>query len=88
MSQKTTSLDIQKGKGSRVDISTVFPMVLTRTLDLARHGQFIDSMSIVGERTEHIDIHKDTIIHINRFRTIEMLDLVLPEVVDSNRLQQ
>lgn len=44
MRQKTTSLDIQSGKGSILDIAQIFPMTSTRTLDLARHGKFIDGV--------------------------------------------
>ncbi len=46
MSDTTTSLDIQKGKGTVLDIARVFPMTSPRTLDLARHAEFVDG--IVG----------------------------------------
>ncbi len=36
MSQKTTSLDIQKGEGSIIDIAQIFPMTAPRTLDMVR----------------------------------------------------
>ena len=44
MSEKTTSLDIQSGKGSILDIAKAFPMTRAQTLDLARHGKYIDGM--------------------------------------------
>jgi hypothetical protein len=84
MSQKTTSLDIQKGEGSILDIAQVFPMTATRTLDLARHGEaFSDILSI--NTSEPIDLREDAKIRINRFHTTETLDLAIPEVVDPTR---
>jgi hypothetical protein len=84
MSQKTTSLDIQKGEGSVIDIAQVFPMTMTRTLDLARHGEaFSDIVSI--NTSEPIDLREDAKIRISRFHTIETLDLATPEVVDPTR---
>ncbi len=44
MRDRTTSLDIQKGKGSILDMTRVFPLTVPRALDLARHGKFIDGM--------------------------------------------
>ncbi len=84
MSQKTTSLDIQKGEGSVLDIAQVFPMTATRTLDLARHGEAFSDI-IVVESSESIDLRADAKIRISRFHTIETLDLAIPEVVDPSR---
>lgn len=86
MSQKTTSLDIQKGKGSILDIAQVFPMTEPRTLDLARHGEAFSDI-IPVESSESIDLREDAKIRISRFHTIETLDLALPEVVDPTRWQ-
>ncbi len=84
MSQKTTSLDIQKGKGSILDIAQVFPMTEPRTLDLARHGaEFSDMVAVNSPET--IDIHRDAIIRIRRFHTTRTLDLAIPAVVDPSR---
>ena len=84
MSQKTTSLDIQKGKGSILDIAQVFPMTEPRTLDLARHGaEFSDIVAV--DSPETIDIHRDAKIRISRFHTVETLDLAIPAVVDPTR---
>ncbi len=84
MSQKTTSLDIQKGKGSILDIAQVFPMTEPRTLDLARHGaEFSDMVAV--DSPETIDIHRDAIIRISRFHTTRTLDLAIPAVVDPTR---
>ncbi len=55
MSQKTTSLDIQSGKGSILDIAQVFPMTEPRTLDLARHGEAVTDI-VAAESPESIDI--------------------------------
>ncbi len=84
MSQKTTSLDIQKGKGSVLDIAQVFPMTETRTLDLARHGEEFSDMVAV-DAPETIDLHRDAIIRIDRFHTTDTLDLAIPAVVDPTR---
>ena len=84
MSPKTTSLDIQSGKGSILDIAQVFPMTEPRTLDLARHGEEFSDI-VATERVETVDIREDAIIRISRFRTLQTLDLALPEVVDPNR---
>ena len=84
MSQKTTSLDIQKGKGSILDIAQVFPMTKPRTLDLARHGaEFSDMVAV--DAPEAIDLHGDAIIRIDRFHTTRTLDLAIPAVVDPTR---
>ena len=86
MSQKTTSLDIQKGKGTILDIAQVFPMTEPRTLDLARHGaEFSDIVAV--DSPEAIDIHRDAIIRISRFHTTRTLDLAIPAVVDPSRWQ-
>ncbi|NRH21457.1 hypothetical protein HOO68_05460, partial [Candidatus Gracilibacteria bacterium] len=69
MSEKTTSLDIQSGKGSILDIAKAFPMTRAQTLDLARHGKYIDGM-LQGENVyKNIDFSEDAIIRITRFRT-------------------
>ncbi len=84
MSQKTTSLDIQKGKGSTLDIARIFPMTEPRILDLARHGaEFSDIIAV--DAPESIDIHGDAIIRIDRFHTTDTLDLAIPAVVDPSR---
>ena len=84
MSQKTTSLDIQKGKGSILDIAQVFPMTEPRTLDFARHGAAVTDI-VATESLEDIDISIDAIIRISRFHTTRTLDLAIPEVVDPTR---
>ena len=84
MSQKTTSLDIQKGKGSILDIAQVFPMTEPRTLDLARHGAAVTDI-VATESLEDIDISIDAIIRISRFHTTRTLDLAIPAVVDPTR---
>lgn len=81
MSDTTTSLDIQKGEGTVLDIARVFPMTVPRALDLARHGRFIDGM-IAAESSNTIDLSIDAIIRIKRFSTLDMLDIALPEIVD------
>ena len=88
MSDKTTSLDIQKGKWSMIDITSVFPITNARTLDLARHGEFLDGI-IWGENTNNtLDVSGHKIIHITRFRTLQTLDIALPEVVNPALWQQ
>jgi hypothetical protein len=84
MRDTTTSLDIQKGKGSLIDIAQVFPMTEPRILDLARHGAEFSDIVATDEHPD-IDISVDAIIRISRFHTTRTLDLAIPEVVDPTR---
>lgn len=88
MSDTTTSLDIQKGKGSVLDIAKVFPMTDARTLDLARHGEYVDGMIVWETTYRKIDLSTDAIIRISRFATLDMLDIALPEIVDPARWER
>lgn len=88
MSSKTTSLDIQKGKGSMLDITHIFPTTVARPLDLARHGEIFSDMTVERDVSDAIDLSIDTILSISRFRTVETLDLAIPEVIDPNRWQR
>ncbi len=85
MRQKTTSLDIQSGKGSILDIAQIFPMTSTRTLDLARHGKFIDGVLKWEHIYRKINLSIQATLCINRFSTLEMLDIALPEVIEPVR---
>jgi hypothetical protein len=80
MSQKTTSLDIQKGRGSTLDVARDFVMATPHTIDTARHGEWIDGMSDM-ERDD-IDLSTEHVISLSRYRTIATLDLAMREVVD------
>ena len=82
MSDKTTSLDLQKGEWSILNIVPIFPITETRTLNLARHGEFMDDIIWIQDTDNTIDIAESAIIHITRFRTIQTLDIALPEVVN------
>jgi hypothetical protein len=84
MRDTTTSLDIQKGKGSLLDIAQVFPMTEPRTLDLARHGAEFSDIVAIDDRLD-LDLSTDAIIRISRFHTTRTLDLAIPEVVDPTR---
>jgi hypothetical protein len=80
MSQKTTSLDIKKGRGTTLDVARDFVMAIPHTIDTARHGDWVDGMSDT-ERGD-IDLSTGQIISLSRYRTIATLDLAMREVVD------
>lgn len=78
----TTSLDIQHGKGSVIDIAQMFPISSARTLDLSRHGRFVDGIVKQGVNQKSIDLSNDAIIRIKRFSTLDMLDVGIPEIMN------
>ena len=78
----TTSLDIQRGKRTVIDIAHMFPLSSARTLDLSRHGRFFDGIIRQQSNQKKIDLSNDAIIRIKRFSTLDMLDLGSREVMD------
>lgn len=82
MSAKTTSLDIEKGKWSVLDIAHFFPISEARSLNLARHGKFVDGIIRDEWNLRKIDLSLDTNIRMSRFRTIDMLDVGTVEIMN------
>lgn len=77
------SLDIIYGEGSELDISGYFPLAETHAVENNRHDGFIDDMWV---QYDPIDFSLPKEVRIDKFRTLDILDLVSQEVIDAKYL--
>jgi hypothetical protein len=85
MSPKIIHFDIRPGKGADIDLTQMFPLA---DLHAIRHNRWWDFIDEILPSRIGLDFSLNQTISIERFRTIDTLDIALPEIIDVQVWQQ